>query len=214
MLEHLPAEEAARLRGVSRHCRFAPGEVVFHEQDPADCAHVIVSGRVAVIVTSQLGQQLTFRVMGPGELFGELALLSDGRRSATVQALETTETLAIHRDDFERVRLENPVFSDALARLLAGEVRRLSQRLREALSVPVETRVRRRLLDLAEAYGQAEPGTVVPLRQEDLASLSGAARATVNRVLREEAARGVVAVGRGRVRVLDPGRLRRRAAQE
>ena len=211
-MEDLPAEEAQRLIDVSRRCRYAAGEVVFHEQDRADCVHVILSGRVAAVVTSPLGQQLTYRVMGPGELFGELALLSDGRRSATIQALEPTETLAVDRVDFERLRRERPVVGEALVRLLAAEVRRLSQRLREALSVPVETRVRRRLMDLAEAYGGAKPGTVVPLKQEDLASLSGAARPTVNRVLREEAALGVVSVERGRVVVIDPERLRRRAA--
>jgi CRP/FNR family transcriptional regulator, cyclic AMP receptor protein len=213
LLEHLPAEEAERVIGVSHRRRFAAGEILFHEDDPADSMHVIQKGRVTVMVTNEEGQQLTFLVMGAGELVGELALLiPDGRRSATVQALEPTETLAIGRRDFERLRRQHPTVSEVLLQLLTAHVLRLSDRLREMLYLPVEARIRRRLLEVADAYGGARAGTVVPLRQDDLASLSGAARATVNRVLRQDVAAGVVALERRRVIILDPDGLRRRAA--
>lgn len=183
-----------------------------HEGDPADSVHVIVKGRVASLVNSRLGQHLTFSIMGEGELFGELALLStEGQRSATIRALEATETLRVGREDFQRLRLQTPEVSEILIQLLVRRVLRLSQHLREALHVPVEARICRRLLELAALYGSSAPGTVIPLSQDDLAGLTGAARATVNRVLREEERRGVVALRRRRVTIVDPGGLRRRA---
>ncbi|HXM53782.1 MAG TPA: Crp/Fnr family transcriptional regulator [Candidatus Dormibacteraeota bacterium] len=212
MLQHLPAEEAERvIRGSRRH-RYAAGQVIFHEDDPGDSMHVILSGRVAVLVTHPLGQQLTYQIMGEGGLVGELSLLMPGgRRSATVQALEATETLAIGRREFERLLREHPPVSLLLVRLLTDHVLRLSERLREMLYLPVEARIRRRLIDVAQTYGGVAAGTVVRLRQDDLASLSGAARATVNRVLRQDAIDGIVALERRRVIILDAERLRRRA---
>jgi len=214
LLEQLPADVVQRVIDVSRRHTYAAGEIVFHEDDPGDSMHVIERGRVAVLVNNAEGKQLTFRVMGAGDLVGELSLLlPGGRRSATVQALEPTVTLAIGRREFDQLRREHPHVSELLLRLLTLHVLRLSDRLREMLYLPVEARIRRRLLEMAEAYGGAKAGTVVPLRQEDLASLSGAARATVNRVLRQDAAARIVALERRRVTILDPDRLRRRAAR-
>jgi CRP/FNR family transcriptional regulator, cyclic AMP receptor protein len=212
LLEHLPAEEAQRVISVSRRRRYGTGEVIFHEEDLADGMHVILSGRVASLVNNRQGQQLTYLVMGPNQVFGELSLLVPGaRRSATMQALEPTETLVIGRHEFDRLRREHPNVCEALIRLLIGHVLRLSDRLREMIDLPVEARIRRRLLDVAETYGGAVAGTEVRLRQDDLASLSGAARATVNRVLRQDAAAGIVSLRRRRVTILDPHRLQQRA---
>jgi CRP/FNR family transcriptional regulator, cyclic AMP receptor protein len=100
--------------------------------------------------------------------------------------------------------------NEVLVHLLADEVRRLSERLTEAYYVDADTRVRRRLLDLARAYEGAEPATV-PLTQEALAEMAGTSRATVNRVLREEQKRGSVELARGRTVVVDVDQLVRRA---
>jgi CRP/FNR family transcriptional regulator, cyclic AMP receptor protein len=191
------------LANARRH-RYAAGEVVFHEGDPADSLHVIDSGRVSVGLTTNYGNQVTFAIQSRGEVFGELALLSpDSRRTATVTALERTETMAIHRGDFDRLRRDQPQVTEALLRILAARVRMLSERLTEALYVPAEVRVLRRLLEVAETYLPAGGGGVVPLTQDQLGDLAGTARATVNRVLRREAARGVLKLERGRITILD-----------
>jgi CRP/FNR family cyclic AMP-dependent transcriptional regulator len=149
--------------------------------------------------------------MGPGDFFGELALLNPRTpRSATVIALEKAETLSVHELDFGRLRTERPQTADVLIAILAAQVRRLSTHLAEALYVPADTRVRRRLLDMTAIYGEGEEVTV-PLTQEELASLAGTSRATVNRVLREEEEYGTLTLARGRTRVVDSARLRRRA---
>jgi len=218
-------DEVAELLSHGRRRTFAAGEVVFHAGDPADCMHLVRSGRFAVRISTEFGDVATLNVVGPGDAFGELALLTPGEpRSATVAALEAAETLSVHEIDFRRLRAARPQTDGLLAQLLAARVRRLSGQLVDALYLPAETRVRRRLLDVAAAFGGAAPGSSnadgdgggaaavsVPLTQEELASLAGTSRATVNRVLREEQEQGTLELHRGRTTVVDAAELERRA---
>lgn len=207
LLEDVPEEDVRRLLSVARHRRFDRGEIVFHEQDPADTLHLIIKGRFVVRSQTPLGDRAILAVLGPGEMFGELALLSeDARRSATVVAAEAGETHCVHRLDFDGLRRSHPETAQVLISILAGQVRRLSRHLLEALYVPADKRVLRRLVEVAALY----PDGVVPLTQEDLASLAGTSRATVNRVLREAEERGSLELGRGRTTVLDAEELERR----
>ena len=212
LLDGVPDGDVQRVLSIARRRTFRRGEVVFHMGDPADTLHLIVSGRFAVRVQTALADVAVLTVLGPGEPFGELALLDpDGRRSATVEALEPGETRSIHRPDFERLRSEHPSVTEVLVALLAGQVRRLSGHLLEALYLPADRRVLRRLAELAEIYAPGAGEAVIPLRQEDLAGLAGTSRATVNRVLRDEEGRGTVRLSRGRTVVLDREALTRRA---
>ena len=213
LFEGVPQEDVDRVIDMARKRSFRRGEVVFHEGDPADTLHLIRSGRFAVRATTQYSDSAILAVLGPGDIFGELALLTAGApRSATVVALEAAETLSVHELDFGRLRRQHPGTSDVLIAILSAQVRRLSRHLVEALYLPVDTRVRRRLLELAEQYREGDAAEVtVPLTQEDLAELAGTSRATVNRVLREEEERGTLKLGRGRTTVLDTDGLRRLA---
>jgi CRP/FNR family cyclic AMP-dependent transcriptional regulator len=207
----LPEAELRRLVSVARRRRFDRGEVVFHRGDPADSLHLVVKGRFTARVATQLGDTVTVAIHGPGEAFGELALVDAGAmRSTTVAAVEAGETLAINRDDFGRVRREHPEVNEVLVRLLAARLRRSSDRLLEALFVPAEARVLRRLRELVELYGKSAPDTLIPLTQEDIAGLAGTSRATANRVLRAEEKRGTLRLARGRTLILDPADIARR----
>ena len=212
LLDGVPEEDVRRVLSISRRRKFSRGEVVFHQDDPADTLHLVDRGRFVARVSTTLGDAASLAVLGPGEMFGELALLgeTDARRSATVAALEPAETRCVHRLDFDRLRSDHPETADVLVAILAGQVRRLSSHLLDALYLPAEKRVRRRLVEVAALYDRHDAGIVVPLTQEDLAGLAGTSRATVNRVLREEEARGNVKLGRGRTTVLDPDELARR----
>jgi CRP-like cAMP-binding protein len=212
LLDGLADAEVQALLSIARRRRFARGEVVVHEHDPADTLHLIDKGRFAVRVATPLGDTAILAILGPGDIFGELSLVADeqARRSATVAALEPAETRSVHRLDFDRLRSEHPETAAVLISILSGQVRRLSRHLLEALYVPADKRVLRRLLELGELYGGGDGDPVVPLTQEDLAGLAGTSRATVNRVLREEEARGSVRLGRGRTTVLDREALARR----
>lgn len=201
---------------------------MFHEGDAGDALHLISRGRVAVGASTPMGEIATFAVLGPGDFFGEQALV--GRRQAStamVVALEPLETLAIGSTMFEDVRAAHPSVERFLVDVLAAQVRRLSTHLLEALFLPAETRVARRLVVLAHEYavagsqrsaagnGQGEAlhlPVVIPLTQAHLATLAGTTRPTVNRVLREMQDDGAVRLGRGRVEIIDLRAVQRRAA--
>ena len=210
LLAGVPSEDVRQLLSIARRRTFARNEVVVHRGDPADSMHLIATGRFAVRITTSRGDTALIAVRGPGDSFGELALVSaDAKRVATVAALEPGETWSVYRDDFVRLRREHPRVDAVLVHLLAEEVRRLSERLTEAYYEDADIRIRRRLVELA---GAAEgDAATIPLTQEALAEMAGTSRATVNRVLREEAKRGSIELGRGRTVVRQLDDLARRA---
>jgi CRP/FNR family transcriptional regulator, cyclic AMP receptor protein len=209
LLEGVAEEDVQRLLAVARRRRFARGEVVFHCDDPGDSLHLIVQGRFAVRIISPLGDTVTLAVRGPGDSFGEMALVTEGaRRTATMVALEKAETLAIYKDDFNELRHLHRSVNELLLTFLVGEVRTMNERLIEAFYVPVKRRVLRRLAELSAGDGNGP--VEIPLTQEELAELTGASRATVNRVLRDEEKRGLVRLERGRTVVLDREQIVRR----
>jgi CRP/FNR family cyclic AMP-dependent transcriptional regulator len=205
----VPQEDVRRLLAIARRRSFARNEIVFHRGDPANALHLIVAGRFAVTIVTPLGDTAMLAVRGAGDAFGELALVSGGdtERSATVAALEPGETHAVLTDDFARLRREHPQVDAVLAAILAERVRRLSEQVTEAYYMSAEARVLRRLVELGELYGG-----VVSLPQEALAELAGTSRATVNRVLRDQQARGAVELRRARIAVRDPELLMQRAS--
>ncbi|HEY4025509.1 MAG TPA: Crp/Fnr family transcriptional regulator [Candidatus Dormibacteraeota bacterium] len=211
-LEGLPPEELRKLTERAKRRTYKAGEVVFQEGDPADSLHLVLRGRLAVTVTSPDGREMTFAIVGEDEVLGELALLAvDTHRSATVRALEPTETLAIHRRDFDHLRQRHRAISELLVDILAARVLMLSAQIEEALYLPVQTRILRRLVELARTYGDGHVPAVIPLTQEDIAGLAGTARATVNRILRAERNRGTVSLEKRRITVLDLDSLVRRS---
>jgi CRP/FNR family transcriptional regulator, cyclic AMP receptor protein len=211
LLAELPDEDVRQLLSIARRRTFEKGEIVFHRDDPADSLQLVVRGRFGVRATTPLGDSVLFDVLGPGQSFGELALiLPAARRTATVSALDPGETRSVFRDDFTALRRRHPGVNDVLLRLVAEQLRRSSERVLEAHYVDAETRVRRRLRELCDVYASGDGATVVPITQDDLGAMAGTSRATVNRVLREEMRRGNVALERGRTTVLDLAELERR----
>jgi CRP/FNR family transcriptional regulator, cyclic AMP receptor protein len=213
LLEGVPEDARRQLLSAARRRRFAKGEVVFHEGDPGDTLHLVAAGRLAVRVVTETGDTAMLTILGPGDFFGLLALLADGspRRSAGIRALDRAETLAIRQGDLDALRAAHPSVDDFLLRVLGHQVRRLTESLTEALYTPAETRVLRRLLDAATLWGGPNPGTEVPLTQEELGQLAGTTRATTNQVLRQAEHLGLVAIGRGKVTLVDCQGLARRA---
>jgi CRP/FNR family transcriptional regulator, cyclic AMP receptor protein len=210
LLADVPPEDVRELLTIARRRTFSRGEVVFHRGDPADSLHLIVQGRFAVRITTPLGDTALIAVHGAGDAFGELALVSEAAvRSATVSALEAAETRSVYRDDFARLQHRYPAVNSILVHLLAEQLRRANERIVEAHYIDADTRVRRRLLDLARVYGH-EGAATVPLTQESLAEMAGTSRATVNRVLREEQRSGTLQLRRGQTLILDETELARR----
>jgi CRP-like cAMP-binding protein len=156
-----------------------------------------------VRVTTPGGSVVLVNVHGRGSAFGEQALVEPAqRRSATITALEPTETLSLSGDAFDDLRRSHPGVDRLLVEVLSKEVRRLTNRLAEALYESAETRVLRRLIELDGIYD----GTI-PLTQDNLASMAGTTRPTANGVLRALVLAGIVDLRRGRIEVLDRSAL-------
>jgi CRP-like cAMP-binding protein len=191
---------------------YRKGDTLYFEGDPGDSLHVLQKGHVAVKVSTPFGDVATLNVLGPGESFGELALLSgDSLRTASVIALEPVETKALHRRDFDELRRKHPAVERLLVEALAAQVQRLSGQVLDALYVPADKRVIRRMAQLAALYDDGSAVISVPVRQEDIASMAGTTRPTANRVLMSLQADGLLTLARGRTDVLDLPGLERRA---
>ena len=183
LLADVPPGQVRELLKIARRRRFARNEVVFHRDDPGDSLHLINSGRFAIRVMTPLGDTATIAVRGPGDSFGEMALVGGQRRSATVAALEDAETFSIYQREFAQLRGEHPAVSDVLVLFLVSEVRMLNERLLEALYMPVERRVVRRLVELAV-------GELLPA-EDQRESLGGEFRLALKQVV-DAARQGVV----------------------
>jgi CRP/FNR family transcriptional regulator, cyclic AMP receptor protein len=200
ILSALTEEQRRAVLSAARRRRFAHGEVVFHRDDPAETLHLVSSGCFAVRVITRLGEVATLSLVGPGDCFGELALVRpDAVRSATVHALQAGETHSLLRSDLDRLRRTHPQIDAFLVNLLAERVAELTDRLMDALYTPAPQRVSRMLEQLAERYADGSGTASIPLTQEDLAGLAGTSRITVSRVLGDLRRRGLVEIRRGRI---------------
>jgi CRP/FNR family transcriptional regulator, cyclic AMP receptor protein len=209
LLSGLGEDDRRRVIDACIRRRFRRGEALFHEGDPAGGLHFLTNGFLVIQVTTPFGDVATMNVIGAPDTVGELALLNGyGQRSATVLAITPVETLALNREAFERLCADHPVVEHMLVTILSTHVRRLSDRLTEALYVPAEIRVLLRLIDLSRVFGGADVGTLIPVTQSDLAAMAGTTRPTVNRALQVAQTAGAISLGRGRIEVLNPGVLR------
>jgi CRP-like cAMP-binding protein len=213
LLASLSDEERSHLLAASHHHSYRRGDVVVHEGAPADSLHLVESGRLAVRVTTAAGDSATLNILGPGDYFGELALLDPHHptRSATVFAMEQATTRSLSVSAFAELRRNHRAADYLLLALMARRIELLSERLLEAMYDGLDRRVHRRLLELVRTYADGSQGPVtVSVTQELLAELVGGTRPSVNQVLQRLVREGCVELGRGRITVLEPARLLRR----
>lgn len=213
ILHDLCEADRVRVLNAATRRRFARDETLVLQGQPGSAFHLLASGRVAVRVTTPTGEVVTLSVLGPGDFFGEQALLGPRhQRTASVVALEPVETLSMDSVRFDQLRRDHPSVERFLVEVLAAQVRRLTAHLVEALYVPAEQRTLRRLLELLRQYHRTGGTLSIPVTQQDLATMAGTTRPTVNRVLRGMEEQGVLRLGRGRVEILDVAALRKRAS--
>ena len=209
-LTTLTDEQRELLLAVASSRTFQRREILFHAGDLGDAIFLIRSGHVAIRIVTEHGDNATLAVLGPGDTFGELALLSPGRRrSATATALEQTETWTLSRAQLERSRDDRLPVEALLIQLLSNQVHRLTGQLVDALYVPVRHRVARVLLDLCSQYDEGSAWVTMLVTQDDIAGLTGAGRPTVNQVLRTLEDAGAIELRRGRIDVVDRAVLAR-----
>jgi CRP/FNR family transcriptional regulator, cyclic AMP receptor protein len=195
ILRTLPAEVLNELAAVARRRRFPRGQVIFHQGDPGDTIHIVESGRVKVSVVGENGEQALLNIFGAGQCFGELSLIDGHARSATIETLEPTTTVSLHRSDFLSLLRAHPEAMEQVLLLVTGKLRQLTDELSDLAFLSLEGRLAKRLLDLAATQGQPTDGiqrVELPVTQEELAAMVGATRPSVSRALGQLEDRGLI----------------------
>jgi CRP-like cAMP-binding protein len=190
--------------------RFRPGQIVFHLGDPAGLLYIITRGKVKISQSTLDGQEAVLAILGEGDFFGELALLDDSPRSASAEAIETTETLTLHREEFLNFIDGNPSFAHHVLNVLARRIRHLNSQISDIFFLDLPARLARTLLLLAQQHGQEDlEGVVIDLSltQTDLADMTGATRVSVNKALGRFRKQDWVRVQGRQVTVVDPDAL-------
>jgi CRP/FNR family transcriptional regulator/CRP/FNR family cyclic AMP-dependent transcriptional regulator len=199
-----------QLATLLRRRAYRRGEVVFHQGDPGDTLHMVLSGRVKVVVAAESGEEVVLFVLGPHELFGEIALLDSGPRTATVVALEPLETAILRREDFLNLLRRSPAALEGVLAALAASLRRTTDEIADFVGLDLHGRLAKKLLGLAEEYGRPVGETIeidLSLTQEELAAMVGATRASVNKLLGIYEDRGAIARRGRHIAILRPGVL-------
>jgi CRP/FNR family transcriptional regulator, cyclic AMP receptor protein len=207
----LPPDEANDLARRLVRRRFSGGQIIFHHGDPGGLLYIIDKGKVKIAHSTPEGHEALLAILGAGDFFGELALLDDSPRSATAEALEPTETLTLHREDFMRYIHDNPEFALHVLHTMAQHIRRLNNQISDIFFLDLPGRLARTLLHLAEQHGKVTADGIVidiSLTQTDLAEMTGATRVSINKALgRFRRAKWVKAKGR-RFIILDEDALK------
>jgi CRP/FNR family transcriptional regulator len=205
-------DDLTRVVEVAVPRRFEAGEVVFREGDESNTCYIVRSGRARAVREHSDGRSITLATFGPGEIFGELAMFDDERRSATVEAIESTEAIAILGGDMRRLLRRHPDISVKLLSALGRRLRETNERLARQSFQTVQSRVAAVLLQFvtaAQAEGRGDGDVLINSTQADLAQLAGSSRESASRFLAVLERAGVITQGRGKLTVHDPEALTR-----
>jgi len=196
------------LAASARRRLYTRGQTIFHRDDPGDSLHIIVNGEVRIMLPSPEGEEMTLARLGPGDFFGDLCLFDGRPRSATAIAVEATETTVVERDRFIQWLQSHPAAAIAILAAVASRLRAADELVGALAFLDVHSRLARKLLDLA---GTAAEGSEVELRlsQDELASMVGVTRESVNKHLRFFKKRGAIDVYRRRIVLRSLDYLRR-----
>jgi CRP/FNR family cyclic AMP-dependent transcriptional regulator len=181
---------------------FGKGVFIFHKDSPGQVLYIIESGRVRIFALSDLGQEISLNIYGPGDVFGELGALDGLPRSASVLAMEMTITLTLQRDDFLRCLEAYPQVARNFCKVLAARLRYTTAYVEGLAFLDVNGRVAAKLLELADY-------TELRLTQAELASWVAASRESVNKALCAFRERGLIEINGQKLTILDPRGLRR-----
>ena len=212
VFEELGADDLGRVAQVAVPRAFQGQEVIFREGDDSDTCYVVRTGHARAVRQHSDGRMITLAHFGPGDIFGELAMFDDERRSATVEALDELSTVAIPGSAMRALLQRHPEIAVKLVIALGRRLRAANERLTSQSFQTVQSRVAAvldQLVEQARAEGEAGPRDVlVTATQAELAQLAGSSRESASRFLAVLERAGVISQGRGRLTVHDPAALR------
>ena len=199
-----------------RPVEFRRGQEIFHQGDPGDTLFIIVSGKVKIAYENPDGRASLLALLGPSDVFGELAIFDPGPRTSTAAAVTPVRASFMDRVALRTWITDYPEIGEQLLRVLARRLRRTQDTYSDMIFTDVPGRVARQLLELAQRFGTAEgSGLRVShdLTQEELAQLVGSSRETVNKALSDFAHRGWLRLESRNVLIKDVDKLARRAGR-
>ena len=182
----LEDEDVRELMSVAKRRTFRSGEVIFHREDPGQVLYVIKEGKVKISLISPDGQEISLVVFGKGECFGEFAILDGLPRSADAIAMEKVECYTLQRSDFHKAIMKDPKIAIQVMEVLSKRLRSTDQMVEDLIFLDVYGRVAKKLLELADTHGtKVENGIRIDVRltQQELASMVGSSRESVNKVM-------------------------------
>lgn len=206
----LEPADLERIAEVSVPRTFAPGQAVFREGDASDTCYVVREGHARAVRSHGDGRTITLANFGPGDIFGELAMFEDERRSATVEAIDEMSVIGVLGPDMRRLMSEHPEISKRLVIALGRRLRETNERLSRQSFQTVQSRVAvvlEGLVKQAVAAGSPETDVLVTATQAEMAQLAGSSRESASRFLAVLERAGVISQGRGRLVVHDPSAL-------
>src|SRR6266481_9478190 len=194
MFADLGADELQRISSLCHTRHLGVGEALFRKGDPGDALFAVRRGQIRIETGASDGSRLTLNFMGPGELFGEVAVLDGQSRTADATAGEPSELFVLRREDFLSHLEREPKVAIKIIQLLCQRIRWMSERMEESVLQPLPIRLARRLCALA-----ADFGSEVHISQEQLGVFVGAARESVNRQLQAWRKEAILDLQRGRI---------------
>jgi CRP-like cAMP-binding protein len=210
--EALGPGELAHVAEVAVPRSWEPGQVVFREGDASDTCYVVRHGHARAIREHADGRTITLANFGPGDIFGELAMFEDERRSATIETLDKVEAVAILGADMRRLMREHTGIAVGVVVSLGRRLRAMNERVASQSFQTVQSRVATVLTQLvaeARSEGAGERDVLVVATQADVAKLAGSSRESASRFLAVLERAGVIEQGRGKLTVHDPSALDR-----
>jgi CRP/FNR family cyclic AMP-dependent transcriptional regulator len=197
IFSELSDEDIASLAHLALRKRYPKDTVVFFENEEGDFFFTILEGRIKVTILGDDGREVILSVLGPGDFFGEMALLDNEPRSATAIAVEESELLSLHRNDFQSVLNDNRSITSALIRVLSARLRRANHQISTLALLDVYGRVARVIVDMAREEGKRLRDGRIAFRRathQEIANRIGTTRETVTRMLKDLERQGLIHV--------------------
>ena len=210
VFEELSRGDLEQVAALAVPRRFGGGHTVFLEGDDSDTCYIVRSGHARALREHPDGRQITLATFGPGDIFGELAMFDSERRSATVEATDDLDVLAILGSDMRALMARHADISVKLVISLGRRLRAANERLARQSFQTVQSRVAAvlgQLVEQARAEGAGDHDVLVTTTQADVAKLAGSSRESASRFLAVLERAGVISQGRGRLTVHDPAAL-------
>ena len=198
MFNGVPEQSLQGIARVAMMRRIARNATVVHAGDRTDFVYLILSGSLKVLVSDEEGREVILSMLGPSELFGEMGVLDDNPRSATVVAVTPCDLVIIAKHDFKRFLQENFEVSHYIMRNLVARLRKADRKIESLALMDVYGRVARLLLDMAETVN-GEHVVTRKISKQDIAKMIGASREMVSRVMKDLQLQGLIEEADGQI---------------